>query len=162
MTRPEKIGRFVLPASPQWKAGRTKPWLLDISATVSESRRRQRRFFASQAEAKTALQAEKARVRNSGLEMASISPQLRLEAVEAERILERHIEARSLDLPEIQALGFEAVVRDKACRAARLLGVPALVEDSGLAVRAWNGFPGPLTKWVTESVGQHHRNPCSS
>ena len=32
--------------------------------------------------------------------------------------------------------------------------MPVLVEDSGLAVVAWGGFPGPFTKWLTMgSVG---------
>jgi len=43
-------------------------------------------------------------------------------------------------------------VRAKAIVAARALGVPVLVEDSGLAVAGWGGFPGPLTKWITMGV----------
>jgi non-canonical purine NTP pyrophosphatase (RdgB/HAM1 family) len=68
---------------------------------------------------------------------------------EARRLLGVELKAESLDLPEIQSQSFEEVVRAKAREAARKLGVPVLVEDSGLEVHAWGGFPGPFTKWIT-------------
>jgi XTP/dITP diphosphohydrolase len=68
---------------------------------------------------------------------------------EARRLLGEDLGARALDLPEIQSQSFEKVVRVKALEAARRLGVPVLVEDSGLEVKAWGGFPGPFTKWIT-------------
>lgn len=75
-------------------------------------------------------------------------------AREAAALLGRPVTARPLDLPEIQSLDFDEVVRAKALEAARRLGEPALVEDSGLAVAAWGGFPGPLTRWITgEALG---------
>jgi len=30
---------------------------------------------------------------------------------------------------------------------------PVLVEDSGLEILAWNGFPGALVKWLEKSAG---------
>jgi non-canonical purine NTP pyrophosphatase (RdgB/HAM1 family) len=75
-------------------------------------------------------------------------------AREASRFLGRPVEARALDLPEMQSLDFEEVAAAKARGAAEALGTAVLVEDSGLALAAWNGFPGPLTKWLTESVGE--------
>ncbi len=42
------------------------------------------------------------------------------------------------------------MARAKALAAAAALGRPVLVEDSGLEVFAWGGYPGPMTKWVTE------------
>jgi XTP/dITP diphosphohydrolase len=70
-------------------------------------------------------------------------------AREAAALLGRPVTSRPLDLPEIQSLDFDEVVRAKALEAALRLGEPALVEDSGLAVAAWGGFPGPLTRWIT-------------
>jgi XTP/dITP diphosphohydrolase len=79
-------------------------------------------------------------------------------AREAGRFLGREVLPRALDVPEIQSLDFESVVRAKALAAVQLLslarGEAALVEDSGLEVEAWNGFPGPLTRWLTASVGE--------
>lgn len=73
-------------------------------------------------------------------------------AREASALLGRAVAARALDLPEIQSLDFREVARAKAIVAAHALGVPVLVEDSGLAIAGWGGFPGPLTKWITMGV----------
>lgn len=70
-------------------------------------------------------------------------------AREASHFLGRPVVAAPLDLPEIQSLDFVEVVRAKAVAAAAELGRSVLVEDSGLEVRAWGGFPGPMTKWIT-------------
>jgi non-canonical purine NTP pyrophosphatase (RdgB/HAM1 family) len=75
-------------------------------------------------------------------------------AREAARLLGRAVTARALDLPERQSLDFREVARAKALEAARIVGETVLVEDSGLAVDAWNGFPGPLTRWLTASAGE--------
>ncbi len=75
-------------------------------------------------------------------------------AREASHFLGRPVVARPLDVPEVQSLDFAAVARAKAVAAARLAGEAVLVEDSGLSVRAWNGFPGPLTRWLVEAVGE--------
>jgi XTP/dITP diphosphohydrolase len=73
-------------------------------------------------------------------------------AREASALLGREVVARPLDLPEIQSLDFREVARAKAIVAARALGVAVLVEDSGLCVSGWGGFPGPFTKWITTGV----------
>lgn len=73
-------------------------------------------------------------------------------AREAEGFLGRSVVARALDLPEIQSLDFAEVARAKALVAVRALRVPVLVEDSGLVVSGWGGFPGPMTKWITMGV----------
>jgi XTP/dITP diphosphohydrolase len=74
-------------------------------------------------------------------------------AREASVFLGRDVAARPLELLEIQSLSFEEVVRAKAADAADRLGVPVLVDDSGLSFPAWNGFPGPLTKATMEGAG---------
>ena len=70
-------------------------------------------------------------------------------AREAATLLGRTVAAQPLDVPEIQSLDFSEVARAKALVAARAFGIPVLVEDSGLVVAGWGGFPGPLTKWIT-------------
>lgn len=72
---------------------------------------------------------------------------------EAEAVLGRVLDHCDLDLPEIQSLDLREVVRDKAGRAARRLGRPVLVEDTGLELAGLGGFPGPLVRWVLASVG---------
>lgn len=63
------------------------------------------------------------------------------------------VERLDLDLPEPQALDPSEIVEAKARAAYRALSRPVLVEDSGLAFRAWGGFPGALVKWVEKSAG---------
>lgn len=75
-------------------------------------------------------------------------------AREAAALLGRPITARTLEIPEIQSLDFAEVVTAKALAAVALLGVPVLVEDSGLALPAWKGYPGPLTKYAVGAVGE--------
>jgi len=73
-------------------------------------------------------------------------------ALEAER-LGFVLERLDLDLPEPQALSSADVVEAKAREAHRRLQRPVLVEDSGLALHAWGGFPGALVKWLERSAG---------
>jgi XTP/dITP diphosphohydrolase len=75
---------------------------------------------------------------------------------EVQQILGVELEGADLDLPEIQAIDPAGVAAEKARVAREALGdpdLPVLVEDSGLMVDAWGGFPGALTKWVMKSVG---------
>ncbi len=75
---------------------------------------------------------------------------------EVQEILGVALESAGLDLPEIQAIDPAEVAEEKARAAREALGVPdvpVLVEDSGLMVDAWDGFPGALTKWLMQGVG---------
>jgi non-canonical purine NTP pyrophosphatase (RdgB/HAM1 family) len=73
--------------------------------------------------------------------------------VEVERMLGCSLMRESMSLEEIQSIDLEPVVRHKAAQAYALLGRPVLVEDTGLAFAAWNGFPGALIKWLLASIG---------
>jgi non-canonical purine NTP pyrophosphatase (RdgB/HAM1 family) len=73
-------------------------------------------------------------------------------AREAERLGFR-FERVDLDLAEPQALDPADIVESKARDAYAKLARPVLVEDSGLAIRAWKGFPGALVKWLEKSAG---------
>lgn len=65
------------------------------------------------------------------------------------------VERVDLDVPEIQALDPAEVAAYKARRAYEQAGGAAvLVEDTGLALRAWNGYPGALVKWLVRAVGE--------
>ncbi len=75
-------------------------------------------------------------------------------AREVSALLGRPVAARTLELPEIQSLDFAEVVVAKALAGTERLGLPVLVEDSGLALPAWKGYPGPLTKWAVGAVGE--------
>ncbi len=75
---------------------------------------------------------------------------------EVQEILGVALERADLDLPEIQAIDPAEVAAEKVRAAREALGapdLPVLVEDSGIMVDAWDGFPGALTKWLMKSVG---------
>lgn len=63
------------------------------------------------------------------------------------------IERIDLDLPESQSLDPAVVAREKAETAWVRLHRPILVEDSGLEILAWGGFPGALVKWLEKTAG---------
>ncbi len=65
----------------------------------------------------------------------------------------RALEAIAVDLPEIQSLDMEEVLRAKAWHAWQRLQHPVVVEETGLELAALNGFPGPLVKWMLAAVG---------
>jgi non-canonical purine NTP pyrophosphatase (RdgB/HAM1 family) len=73
-------------------------------------------------------------------------------ALEARRI-GFAVERVDLELAEPQALDPFEVVEAKARDAWRSLQRPLVVEDSGLHLSAWGGFPGALVKWIEKSTG---------
>jgi non-canonical purine NTP pyrophosphatase (RdgB/HAM1 family) len=73
--------------------------------------------------------------------------------VEARMIVGEELEAIAVDLPEIQSLDLAAILREKAAEAWRRIGRPLVIEDVSLELAAFNGFPGPLVKWLLESMG---------
>ena len=64
-----------------------------------------------------------------------------------------HLEHQSIDLPEIQSLDLLTVLEAKADEAWRRLQKPVVVDETGLGLASMGGFPGPLIKWLLDSVG---------
>jgi XTP/dITP diphosphohydrolase len=64
-------------------------------------------------------------------------------------------ELERIELPIIEPQGstLEAVALDKARQAFAYFEEPLVVEDSGLCVDALAGFPGPVTKYMLETIG---------
>ncbi len=71
---------------------------------------------------------------------------------EFEQILNKKIEQKNIDLPEIQAIDVKKVVEDKILRAYKITKKPVIVEDTGFYIKSIN-FPGALIKWVLNSIG---------
>lgn len=72
---------------------------------------------------------------------------------EARRLLGFELDSKDIDLPEIQSLDLLVVLEAKADEAAKHLSRAFLVEESSLRLASLNGFPGPLIKWMLQSVG---------
>lgn len=72
---------------------------------------------------------------------------------EARMAIGEDLEAVDLDLPELQSLDLAEILREKAEEAWRRLGRPLVIDDVSLELAAFHGFPGPLIKWMLESLG---------
>ena len=76
-------------------------------------------------------------------------------AAKAEQVafyLSQPLAHRKIDLPEIQSLDLEEIVRDKAARAYAEVGSAVLVEDVSLTFPALGRLPGPLVKWFLGEI----------
>jgi XTP/dITP diphosphohydrolase len=72
---------------------------------------------------------------------------------EARKLLGMQIKNANLELREVQSLSVKEVAGIKAREAYRILKKPVMVEDTGLYIRGFGGFPGALVKWTTNGVG---------
>lgn len=57
------------------------------------------------------------------------------------------------NLQEIQANTLEEIARHKAIQAFSLCSKPVIVEDAGLFIKSLNGFPGPYSSFVFDTIG---------
>jgi XTP/dITP diphosphohydrolase len=73
---------------------------------------------------------------------------------EAQNILNKEIEPIIIDdIPEIQEIDTDEIVKYKSIHSYNQIGYPVMVEDTGLYFNALNGFPGALIKWLLKSIG---------
>lgn len=64
------------------------------------------------------------------------------------------LKSTKMDLPELQSMDLEEIVRAKLQPAFKWVGGPVLVEDIAYELEAVGGFPGPFVKFW-EKVGMH-------
>ncbi|NVL91428.1 MAG: XTP/dITP diphosphatase [Desulfobacterales bacterium] len=68
-------------------------------------------------------------------------------------------EFEEVPLPDEEGRTFEEIATKKARAVSMMLGVPALADDSGLAVEALNGAPGVLSaRYAGESADDYQNN----
>ena len=72
---------------------------------------------------------------------------------EARAYLNTPVTQVDFDYPEIQADNVAAVAAHGARAAYRHVGEPVIVDDSGLTINALNGFPGPYSSYVQNTLG---------
>ena len=56
-------------------------------------------------------------------------------------------------LQEIQADNLEDIAKHKAIQAYSICSKPVIVEDDGLFIKSLNGFPGPYSSFVFDTIG---------
>jgi XTP/dITP diphosphohydrolase len=74
-------------------------------------------------------------------------------AREIEAITGISVNQVDLDIKEIQSLSVGEVAREKALAAHRALGVPVVVDDTGMSIEALGGLPGALVAWFLDAIG---------
>ena len=75
---------------------------------------------------------------------------------EAERILSNfgvNINLFKTTLEEIQSNNLNDIAEKKAINAYDLIQKPVIIEDDGLFINALNGFPGPYSSYVYDTIG---------
>lgn len=73
-------------------------------------------------------------------------------AAEIGAIIGWPVEAVKFDILEVQSLDLEQVAREKALAAYRIVGKPFVVDDTGMAIAALNGLPGPFVAWFLDKL----------
>lgn len=58
-----------------------------------------------------------------------------------------------LDIPELRSDDIGTIAREKARYAYSHLKTPLIVDDTGFAIDALNGFPGPYAAFVLDAIG---------
>lgn len=72
---------------------------------------------------------------------------------EASEYLPEPVEQVAYDYPEIQSEDLSAVAAAGARDAFEEVGEPVFVDDAGLFIDAFDGFPGPYSSYVEERLG---------
>ena len=75
---------------------------------------------------------------------------------EAERILSNsgvQINLFKTTLEEIQSNNLNDIAEQKAINAYDLIQKPVIIEDDGLFINSLNGFPGPYSSYVYDTIG---------
>ena len=70
---------------------------------------------------------------------------------EAENILKIPLKVSEVDLDEIQDTDLEKIAFHKLNQAYEKIKKPLIVDDVSLEIHEWNGFPGPLIKWLLKA-----------
>ena len=63
------------------------------------------------------------------------------------------LEFLQYSLQEIQADTMEEIATHKAMKAFSIYSKPVIVEDAGLFIKSLNGFPGPYSSFVFDTIG---------
>lgn len=78
-----------------------------------------------------------------------------------------YLEQLDIEFPEIQDINPHTVISAKLQEALKHTTEAIIVEDTSLSLDCMNGFPGPLIKWLSKSIGnegiyeltQKYQNP---
>jgi non-canonical purine NTP pyrophosphatase (RdgB/HAM1 family) len=72
---------------------------------------------------------------------------------EFHEIMHIAVEIADIELDEIQEMDVEKIALHKLEEAYKKVKMPVVVDDVSFEVEAWDGFPGPLIKWILITGG---------
>ena len=75
----------------------------------------------------------------------------RKKVTEVQQILNIPLQISNIDLDEIQESNLEKVAMHKLNQAYSIIKCPVIIDDVAISIEAWNGFPGPLIKWILKA-----------
>ena len=73
---------------------------------------------------------------------------------EVSTLLGFEVESVDLQIEEIQDLDIKNVARSKAEKAYEIIKKPLIVDDTGITIDEWNGFPGPFLAHILKAGGK--------
>lgn len=62
------------------------------------------------------------------------------------------IRLKKIPIPEIQSMDLREIAEFSAKYAAEKINAPVIVTDAGHYIKALNGFPGPFTKYINQTL----------
>jgi XTP/dITP diphosphohydrolase len=86
-----------------------------------------------------------------GMKQFAKEREIEARAKEVSRILNIPVEILETEIEEIQEINLEKVALNKLNQAFGIVKGPVIIDDISLEISAWNGFPGPLIKWMLKS-----------
>lgn len=72
---------------------------------------------------------------------------------EINNILGTHHKLSKIEVPEIQSLDLNEVIKAKAKGAYEIIKKPVMVEDVGVQIKSLGGLPGPFIKFFLKTIG---------
>lgn len=72
---------------------------------------------------------------------------------EAQKMLSIPLDVVDIEVDEVQSMDLEYVARRKVEEVFKILKKPVIIDDVGFNIEVWNGYPGPLVKFLQKIVG---------
>lgn len=78
---------------------------------------------------------------------------LEIKSIVKDRLLSSKLKFYRFSLPEIQSNNIELISIEKSKSAYSIAKAPVLIEDDGLFIKSLNGFPGPYSSFIFDTIG---------
>lgn len=80
---------------------------------------------------------------------------LEIKSIMKNRLSSTKLKFYRFSLPEIQSNNIELISIEKSKSAYSISKAPVLIEDDGLFIKSLNGFPGPYSSFIYDTIGNN-------